>query len=85
MLETDGGLLVFDADEVTELLRLHGRGADAATTGAPLEYSGGWCAALCLRLLVSKETVESLLQEYPQHELLDELPSSLTDATRALT
>ncbi|MCW5228357.1 helix-turn-helix transcriptional regulator, partial [Pseudomonas aeruginosa] len=45
LLEVDGGLLAFDADEVAELLRLHGRSADAAATGALLERSGGWCAA----------------------------------------
>ncbi|MCS9087147.1 helix-turn-helix transcriptional regulator, partial [Pseudomonas aeruginosa] len=63
LLEVDGGLLAFDADEVAELLRLHGRSADAATAGALLERSGGWCAALRLRLLVGEETAGPLLQE----------------------
>ncbi|MCO3023169.1 helix-turn-helix transcriptional regulator [Pseudomonas aeruginosa] len=84
LLEVDGGLLAFDADEVAELLRLHGRSADAAATGALLERSGGWCAALRLRLLVGEETAGPLLQEYLQHELLDELPPPLADAARAL-
>ncbi|EOQ78176.1 transcriptional regulator [Pseudomonas aeruginosa VRFPA02] len=84
LLEVDGGLLAFDADEVAELLRLHGRSADAATAGTLLERSGGWCAALRLRLLVGEETAGPLLQEYLQHELLDELPPPLADAARAL-
>ncbi|MBN0810377.1 hypothetical protein JTL97_36770, partial [Pseudomonas aeruginosa] len=87
---------------VAELLRLHGRSADAAAAGALLERSGGWCAALrlrsgallersggwCaalrLRLLVGEETAGPLLQEYLQHELLDELPPPLADAASAL-
>ncbi|EPH0874140.1 LuxR C-terminal-related transcriptional regulator, partial [Pseudomonas aeruginosa] len=37
-----------------------------------------------LRLLVGEETAGPLLQEYLQHELLDELPPPLADAARAL-
>ncbi|ABR82110.1 LuxR family transcriptional regulator [Pseudomonas aeruginosa] len=82
--EVDAGQLAFDLTEVVDLLRLHGRRADADAAVALLERSGGWCAALRLGLLVGEEQAGPLLQEYLQHELLDDLSLPLADAARAL-
>ncbi|MBH8712798.1 helix-turn-helix transcriptional regulator, partial [Pseudomonas aeruginosa] len=82
--EVDAGQLAFDLTEVADLLRLHGRRADADAAVALLERSGGWCAALRLGLLVGEEQAGPLLQEYLQHELLDDLSLPLADAARAL-
>lgn len=61
LLEVDGGLLVFDVDEVVELFCLYGCSVDVVMVGILLECSGGWCVVLCLCLLVGEEMVGLLL------------------------
>lgn len=91
LLEVEGAQLNFTEAELADWLQRAGRDWPLELRQALLEQTGGWCAGIRLRLLglpvdeqapspaLLAEAGHTLLQEYLQREVLDELPAPLAE------